>query len=239
MLDQKEEVKVSDRLDALRAADYGKSVRILNDTYLLKSTCDNLRFGNAYVIKGKNSKNLVLIDAVKREHRDELLRFRESGHNILAIILTSSDLVGQAYTELSDIARELNTQIYIHPMDSAMTHTVDITGYHNFLQEFDLTVFHMPGYTNGSIVIHSGATQALFTGNSAVGSPYERNDYFLNRPILDDQEDDMVLQESWKSICVDFEHILPSRGKPQFDIDFKRKEIIIQQLTKLEQTKTL
>ncbi len=239
MLDTVGHLDVFSRLDALRTAVYGDSVKILHDTFLLKFPKREQRYGNGYAIRHQNRKDLVLIDTVNREHHGELVRFRESGYNIKGLLLTNKNLISQAYTELSDIARELKTEIYIHPLDSPVTNSIDITGYHDFLQDFDLTVFHTPGNTSGSVMIFSGASGALFTGDSAIGSPYEADEYFFERPPISKDESDLALRESWKSISVDFKHILPLHGKPQFDINLEKRKQILNNLIKTERTKYL
>jgi glyoxylase-like metal-dependent hydrolase (beta-lactamase superfamily II) len=239
MIDQKAKLDLYTRLDLLRTAVYGKSVKILEDTFLLKSPKDAHRFGNAYAIRHQNRKDLILIDAVREEHKMELSRLRESGYNIKAILLTHAGLIDQAYTELSEIAREFETQIFIHPLDSKQTQTIDITGFHDVYIDFDLSIFHMPGHTSGSVVIYSGVSGALFTGDSAVGSPYEMDDYKFSRPVITNKDNDLALRESWRSISVDFIHMLPLHGKPEFDLSAEQRNEIMNQLITLTPTKTL
>ena len=61
MIDQEGKVDVFSRLDALRTAVYGDSVKILDDTFLMKFPKHEHRFGNAYAIRHQNRKDLVLI----------------------------------------------------------------------------------------------------------------------------------------------------------------------------------
>ncbi|WP_124980380.1 MBL fold metallo-hydrolase [Nonlabens xiamenensis] len=238
-MDKDDNVDIFTRLDELRTAVFGQSVKILPDTFLLKFEKLENRFGNAYAIRHRNRKDLVLIDTVRKEHEQELVRFRESGYDIKAILLTHSDLIGQSFDTLSNIANRFETQVYIHPLDSQSTGALDITGYHDVYKEFDLSIFHTPGHTSGSIVIYCGINKALFVGDSAVGAPYDNNAYYFERPIIENPQNDLALTESWRSMSIEFEHFLPLHGKPQFDITELERMSILRNLTKTEPTKTL
>ncbi|MGB3591382.1 MAG: MBL fold metallo-hydrolase [Nonlabens sp.] len=233
-------VEVFSRLDELRTAVFGNPVKILPDTFLLKFDKNHYRFGNGYVLKHRNQRDLVLIDAVKEEHRETLQRYVENGFKIKAILITHRDLLEQAYKPVKDIARDLDTNYFIHPLDSnGDDRALDITGYHDTFKAFDLSIFHLPGHTNGSVVIYCGLNKALFTGDSAVGSEYGLDEYYFERPPMESAEKDLALRESWKSLSVDFAHILPLHGKPQFDLSSEQKNQIIISLTKKEQTENL
>jgi glyoxylase-like metal-dependent hydrolase (beta-lactamase superfamily II) len=234
-----DKIEVFSRLDELRTAEFGTSVKILPDTFLLKFDKHRHRFGNGYAIRHRNGKDLVLIDTVRKEHKVELSRFRENGYNIKAILLTHSDLIGQAFASLSEIAKICDTQIYIHPLDSQSTGALDITGYHDIFKEFDLSIFHTPGHTSGSVVIYCGINRALFVGDSAVGSPYDTDSYYFERPVIESDQKDLALTESWRSMSIEFEHILPLHGKPQFDLSDLDRSGILRNLTKSEATKNL
>jgi glyoxylase-like metal-dependent hydrolase (beta-lactamase superfamily II) len=230
MIDQDHKLDIFSRLDLLRTAVYGDAVRILPDTFLLKFPGRNGNMGNGYAIRHHNGKDLVLIDTISKEHKLELARFRESEYNINAILLTNGNLIDQAYTELSEIAAENDTQIFVHPLDSKQSQAVDITGYHDVYTHFDLSVFHTPGFTGGAIVVHCGLNGALFTGDSAVGSDYSTDEYIFRRPGIDNEQNNLALRESWRSISVDFDHMLPLQGKPQFDLTEQQRKHILNQL---------
>lgn len=227
------------RLDELRTATFGSSVKILPDTFLLKFDKYQFRFGNGYIIRHRNNRELVVIDAVRKEHKEELARLVESGYNIRAILLTHSDLIDQAYAPLKSIMSELDTQIYIHSLDMQSTDCRDITSYDDVFKEFDLSIFHTPGHTGGSVVIYCGIHKTLFAGDSAVGAPYESDDYYFDRPIITSDSKDFALSESWRSIVVEFQHLLPLHGKPQFDINDVQRDDILRRLTREEATKSL
>ncbi len=230
MIDQDQKLDIFSRLDLLRTAVYGDSVKILTDTFLLKFPRSTNSMGNGYAIRHINGKDLVLIDTIAQEHKSELARFRESGYNIKAILLTNGNLIDQAYTDLSEIAAENDTQIYVHPLDSKQSQAVDITGYHDIYTHFDLSVFHTPGFTGGSVMVHCGLNGTLFTGDSALGSDYSADDNNFIRPYIDNQQGNLALRESWRSISVDFNHILPLQGKPQFDLTEEQRQQILNQL---------
>jgi glyoxylase-like metal-dependent hydrolase (beta-lactamase superfamily II) len=235
-----DKLEVFSRLDELRTAVYGEPVLILPDTFLLKFPKHEHRFGNAYMIRHRNQKDIVLIDAVREEHKSAIESYKESGYEIKAILLTHRDLSGQSYKPIHEIAEDLNTNYFIHSLDSGSDDkALDITGYNDVFKEFDLSVFHTPGHTPGSVTIFCGINKALFTGDSAVGSPYENDDYYFDRPIIKSEQDDLALRESWMSMSVEFEHVLPLHGKPQFDLNEQQRKDILRNLIKTESTKSL
>lgn len=237
MLTSKGNIEVLSRLEKLRAASSGDTVKILPNMWLLKSGPDQGAYNNAYAIRHKNRRDILLIDAVRPEHKSEIARFRESGYNIKAILLTNGHMIDHAYADLSDISEELDTQIYIHPLDSKQTNTIDINGYQEVFTAFDLSIFHTPGYTSGSVVIYCGINGVLLTGASAVGSAYDSDTYAFYRPVITNNDNDIALRESWRSVSVRFEHLLPLSGKPQFDITEEQYLQIMNQLIQITPTK--
>jgi glyoxylase-like metal-dependent hydrolase (beta-lactamase superfamily II) len=238
-MENADKIEVFSRLDELRTAVFGKAVKILPDTFLLKFDKHTHRFGNGYVLRQKNRKDIVLIDAVRKEHKEEIARLRESGYDIKAILLTHSDLLDQAYASVAELKEELNTNIYIHPFDRHGHDAENIMVTNDVFDAFGLKVFHTPGHTKGSVVIYCDFNKALFTGDSAIGSKYEDDDYYFERPPLESHQKDLGLQESWRTITEEFEHVLPLHGKPQFEIDDEQRTQIMRNLTKEQPTKSL
>ncbi len=235
-----DKIDVFSRLDELRTAVYGEPVLILPDSFLLKFDKHQHRYGNGYVIRHRNRRDLVLIDAVRPEHQSTLERYKKDGYKIKAILITHRDIVKQAYKPLHEIAEEFDSNYFIHSLDSDDNdHALNITGYHDVFKDFDLSVFHTPGHTSGSVIIYCGINKALYTGDSAVGSPYESDKYYFERPPIESDQNDLALRESWMSISVDFEHILPLHGKPQFDLSEQERIQIMRNLVKEESTKSL
>ncbi|AZQ44364.1 MBL fold metallo-hydrolase [Nonlabens ponticola] len=238
-MEQVDRIDVYSRLDELRTAVFGESVKILPDTFLLKYDKHVHHFGNGYMLRHKNRHDIILIDAVIKEHKEEIARFRESGYHIKAILLTHADLISQAYDDVDNIAKDLDTTIYIHPLDKNNTQLAAIDEPNDVFDAFGIKVYHTPGHTKGSVAIYCEFNKALFTGDSAIGSPYEKDEYYFERPPIASEQADLGLRESLRSISVDFEHLLPLHGKPQFEIDDEERERIMRNLTKEESTKNL
>ncbi|WP_194852527.1 MBL fold metallo-hydrolase [Nonlabens antarcticus] len=234
-----DKIDIFSRLDELRTAVYGKPVKILPDTFLMKFEKNENREGNGYVMRHKNRQDIIIIDGIREEHRDELTRLKESGYNVKAVLLTNVDMLDKTYADLETIKEDLGADIYIHDLDNKGGAFKNITSNPEVFQDFGLKIIHTPGHTNGSVIIYCDFNKALFTGDSAVGSPYKEDDYYFDRPIIENDQKDLGLRESWRTITEEFEHILPLHGKPQFDLTDDERTTILRNLIKDESTKKL
>ncbi|GAA0871689.1 hypothetical protein GCM10009117_08350 [Gangjinia marincola] len=237
-----EKLKVFSRLDQLRTAVYGHPEKILSDTFLMKIPKHVYRFGNTYAIRHLDYQKILLIDAVRPENKEALQHFKDSGYEIAGIVLTHGDLLDQAYTSLDEIANEWDTTIYMHLMDAKNQSGAveDVMTEPDALKAFGLKVYHMPGHTSGSIMLYTGINEGmLFTGDSAVGSPYESDEYYFERPPITNEQTDYGLIEAWRSFNEPVRHMLPLHGKPQFDMTDQQQADMIRNLIKDEPTKSL
>lgn len=238
-----EKIEIYSRLDELRTAVFGTVHKILPETFLMKTKKFQHRFGNTYAVRHTNRKEIILIDAVRPENKEALQGFLSKGYTISAILLTHGDLLAQAYASMEQIKKDVGgAPIFIHPLDmhSQSKSLKDITAKHQVFKHFDLDVFHFPGHSGGSVVIRSGINGGMiFTGDSAIGSPYEQDDYSFVRPVIQEHTKDFALAEAWKGFAADFEHFLPQHGKPQFDLDEDERHTILRKLARDEPTLSL
>ncbi len=238
-----EKIEIFSRLDELRTAIFGTVHKILPETFLMKTEKFQHRFGNTYAVRHTNGKEIILVDAVRPENKMALQGFLEKGYKISAVLLTHGDLLAQAYGSMAQIKEDLGgAPIFIHPLDmhGQEKDLKDITAKHDVLKHFDISIFHFPGHTGGSAIIHSGLNGGmLFTGDSAIGSRYELDDYSFVRPIIEEHTKDFGLAESWKNFDSDFEHVLPLHGKPQFDLEEDDRHTILRKLAQDEPTTSL
>lgn len=227
-------------IESLRSLNFGFLLKILSSVYLIKVDKHQYRYGNMYIIKHPVRKSLVLIDAVRPESKIALERFMKDGYTVDAVLLTHSDLIDQAYGDLKEVSTNLgNPAIYIHPKDvkPRWEDAQDIMTAPSAFSDYELEVFHFPGHTPGSSVIYSELNNGMvFSGDSAVGSNYEKEAYHFDRPPNNSDE---VLRESWQKFNKEFSHFLPLHGKPEFTLSRKRKEEILDNLRKQEPTKSL
>lgn len=228
------------KIEKLRNLEFGNPKNILPNVYLIKVDKHQFRYGNMYIIKHPTRKSLLLIDAVRPESKNALNDFMATGYSIDSVLLTHSDLIGQAYGSLDEISTNLGgTSIYIHPNDikSRWEDARDIMSAASQFSDYKIEVHHFPGHTPGSSIIYSGLNGGMvFSGDSAVGSNYEKEEYYFDRPP---NKADDGLRECWSNFEKDFQHFLPLHGKPEFTISRKRRERILQNLSKEEPTKNL
>lgn len=179
-------------------------------------------------------------------HEDSIENIQEllqDGFTVSALLLTHSDLVDQSYTSMKQLSQDLGgAPIFIHPLDSkkSASDLEDILQKNEIFDRFAISVYHTPGHTGGSVMIHSKINNGmLFTGDSAVGSPYDVDQYYFERPPIADETRDQGLAKSWSVFTKPFKHILPLHGKPQFGLTEGDQIDIILNLSKNEPTKSL
>ncbi len=227
-------------IETLRNLNFGFLLKILPNVHLIKVDKHQYRYGNMYIIKHPNRKSLVLIDAVRPESKIAMERFIKDDYTVDAVLLTHSDLIDQAYGDLEEISTNLgNPTFYIHPKDvkSGWEDAQDIMTVPSAFSDYELNVFHFPGHTPGSSVVYSGLNNGMvFSGDSAIGSNYEKEAYYFDRPPNNADE---ALRESWQQFNKEFSHFLPLHGKPEFTLSRKRQDEILQHLRKQEPTKSL
>lgn len=231
-----EKIDIFSRLDELRTAVFGTVHKILPETFLMKTGKSKDRFGNTYAIRHTNRTEIVLIDAVLPENKKALQGFLKKGYKISAVLLTSGEVLEKSYAPIEQIKKDLKgAPVFIHPLDmqGQEKELKDITSKPQVFKHFDISIYPFPGGTGGSVLIRSGLNGGmLFTGDSAIGSPYEDDSYSFERPSLNDETEDFGLAESWKNFEDDFEHFLPRHGKPQFELEEETRDDILRSLGK-------
>lgn len=229
-------------LEKFLTTEPGTIFQILDNVYGIKADRHQYRYGNMYVIVHKEEKKLLLIDAVREESIRPMKNWIANGYSISAVFLTHKDLLGQAYASIHQISEDLgDAPIFIHPADTPENSAdlFDITCAVDITTDFDVQVFHSPGHTSGSIIIYSELNDGiLFTGDSAVGSPYEDEQYYFERPPNETSEDNKLIH-FWQNFHLPFKHILPLHGKPQFQLNDLQRDYILSNLRKPEKTESL
>ncbi|WGK64504.1 MBL fold metallo-hydrolase [Croceiramulus getboli] len=242
-MEVKDRIDIFSTLDELRTAVYGDPVKILPETFLMKVKKFKHRFGNTYALRHLNRKDLILIDAIRPENKPAIDQFLDQGYQVRGILLTHGDLIKQAYADLHHISEELgNAPIFMHPLDAGEYGDLitDITEPNFVLEDFGIESYHYPGHTPGSVILYSERNEGmLFAGDSAVGSPYDQDDYYFERPPIENDETDFGLAQNWKRFVKPFKHFLPLHGKPQFGLSEPQQKDIILNLTKDQKTESL
>ncbi len=230
-------------VEELKNKKVGERTLILPDTFLVKVAKHRYRTGNSYIIQHLDRKELLLIDVVHQDSQKAIQQLIQDGFDIVGLLLTHSDLIHQSYTNMKKLSEDLgDIAIYIHPLDSGSQGDFlkNILEPNEVFNKFSISIDHLPGHTGGSVVIHSEINNGmLFAGDSAVGSPYEKEEYYFERPPIANQSQDIGLAQHWKNYTKPFKHMLPLHGKPQFNLSEGQQKDIIINLSKDEPTKTL
>lgn len=236
-------VSYSQILSEIKKAENGERVLILPDTFLLKVAKFQYRVGNSYILRHINRKEVLLIDVVHETSKNTVDDLISDGYDIQGLLLTHSDLIDQAYTNMAQLSKDLNSApIFAHPLDSKKSSAdiKDIMKKNDVFEKFSINIYHTPGHTGGSVLIYSDINGGmLFTGDSAVGSPYDVEKSYFERPPIADESTDMGLAGSWRFFRQPFKHILPLHGKPEFDLSEGRQKDVLLNLSKDLKTESL
>lgn len=219
-------IKNSEILQELRQLPLGRAYEILPNTLLVKGQRFQHRYANMYILADENRREILLIDAVRIEAKQPVLDLMQKGYKVRGIILTHNHLVGQAFSNMQTVSETFGgTPLFMHPADispyiSMMRSVVDEE---HAMQDFGLEVIHMEGHTYGSVSIYSkmnGGT--LFCGDNAIGSPYDMDTYYFERPKTRSSRTDAKLARIWKELGHRVSNLLPLHGKPEMYITEKR-----------------
>ena len=229
-------------LEQQRNATIGSMHQLLPNVFVIKVDKHQYRYGNMYIIVNETKKELFLIDAVRNESIFPVDKFRESGFRVKGIFITHKHIVEQAYGKLDKIAEDFDdAPIFMDTKDAGEFSEFVHSPYekHDALSASKISVIAMPGHTEGSICIYHPANGGMvFTGDAAVGSPFEEDDYYFERPPNNDKKDQQ-LRQRWEKFNVPVKHILPLHGKPEFNLSEERLNEILENLRKNEKTQSL
>ena len=192
----------------------GQLVQLFNDIWAVKVSASR----TGYLII--NDGSVFLIDAIHPntlESVETLISTRKL--NMGAVIFSEREWV-TPFMETKKKSKTLkNAPALIHNGDANATKgLIKIRSYSNFLNRHGISYWHFSGVSPGSIILsYQGNGGIIFTGGHALGSPFSSKENSLNRPNLNQADDEKIIS-GWENLNTDIRHILPSSGKPIFDL---------------------
>jgi glyoxylase-like metal-dependent hydrolase (beta-lactamase superfamily II) len=205
-------------LNDIRNARPGQAVSIRPDLDLFRVPKQRFRNGQSYALY--HDDHIVLVDAVHAITRDAV-RDRLNGRRVSALLLTHSDLLGQAFGKPAELSEWLGgAPVLINSYD-----TLGYDGLHPIesntplLEDLGIAYHHVPGHTPGSTAYLHLPTGYLFTGDIIVGNNYEKAEqHFTHAPIAD--TDWALNKAGWQGIPeAGVKAVLPLHGQPSFGKD--------------------
>ena len=200
-------------LATIRAARPGQSAVVNEQLTLFRVPKQRFRNGQSYALR--HGERTILIDAVHgitRDAVDAVLAERPAA----ALLLTHSDLVGQAFGSPAALSDWLGgVPVLINSYD-----TLGRDGLHPIesntpiLEDLGIAYHHVPGHTPGSTAYLHLPTGYLFTGDIIVGNNYEKpQQHFTHAPISD--ADWALNKVGWEGIpAAGVKAVFPLHGQP-------------------------
>ncbi len=218
----------------------GKFLKLIPDTFIIKGDAGKDGFNQGYAIRHLNQKDIILIDVIEKATKGAVKKWVEDGYNIKAILISNTSVLKNAYADLKTISEDTGgAPIYAHPMTTLKEDfkIKDITAKKNELfKSFGLTIFNLPGNGGGSVIIHSNINEGmLFTGEDALGSPYDSELNKFSRPQMKSKNDEYGLAQSWSEFEQPFRYLFPLRGKPGFNIEEDDQSAILNKLSRMRE----
>lgn len=202
-------------LSQIQATASGQSVQLAGDLYAFRVPKERFRHGQTYALL--RGQDLILIDAVHAITK-EAVDALKANYKVVALLITHSDLIHQAFDKMPVLANWLGCKVYAHPADHKGQILEDVTQAADFLHQYDLSVHAIPGHTPGSVVYYDQLHQRLFAGDAAVGNNYDQQGTaFTHAPIPSALWQNF--EAGWKTAPSPIQQVFPLHGQPDFALD--------------------
>lgn len=235
----KMEILHSQSAEFIEKGETGKFLKLIPDTFIIKGAERNTGVHQGYAIRHLNRKDIILIDVVETSTKEAVKKLVNDGYTIKAILISNSQVYKTAYADVKTMSQDAGgAPIFMHPRISPKDGDTlkDITGKHEIMKNFGLTITDLPGNGGGSVLIYSDINDGmLFTGADAEGSPYDSELNTFTRPQLDSKNDEYGLAESWGAFELAFTYLFPLCGKPGFNLDEGKQTDILNKLSKIQE----
>ena len=214
-------------LDGIRVTPPGQSAQLAGDLALFRVAKARFRYGQSYALLRGDA--TVLVDAVHAATRGAVDGVLADAAPVAALLLTHSDLLGQAFGPVEDLADWLGAPVVIHEADRRGTSARPITfggraddDANGLLADLGLMAYPVPGHTPGSVVYAAWPERYLFCGDAAVGPAYSGRGgagvgAWSHPPIADADWD--AFEDGWRAVSVPPRAVLPLHGRPALRLD--------------------
>lgn len=172
------------------------------EIYLLKIEIENTgHITNTYVLKDKETNNLLVIDPAY--DGDQIGReLKIIGGKLESVVVTHSH--ADHIAGLAKLVNRTNSKVYIHELDENGLYNptlneeeivktkVELVNEQNVITVKDkykikignivLEIMHTPGHTKGSIILYNKQQNILFSGDTIFENTYGRTDLVSSKP---------------------------------------------------------
>lgn len=235
----KMEILHSQSAEFIKQGETGKFLKLIPDTFLIKGGERENGVHQGYAVRHINRKDIILIDVVEEATKEAVKKLVNDGYTIKGILISNHLVYKTAYTDVKTMSEDAGgAPVFMHPRISPKNGDTlkDITGRHDIIKHFGLTITDLPGNGGGSVLIYSDINDGmLFTGADADGSPYDSDLNTFTRGKLDSKNDEYGLAESWGAYVMPFTYLFPLKGKPAFNIDDGQRTDILAKLSRIQE----
>ena len=189
---------------------------------------------DAFQYLSGNDVDLLLLDLKMpgKDGFDVLKELNEQSIRSKIIVLT-------AYADVKTLSEDAGgAPVFMHPRITPKNgdKVKDITGRHDIIKSFGLTISDLPGSGGGSVLIYSDINDGmLFTGADAEGSSYDSDLSTFERPKLESKNDEFGLAQAWGAFVLPFTYLFPLCGKPGFNLDEGAQQDILMKLSRIQE----
>lgn len=214
----------------------GKFVQILPNTYIIKGAINDRGFDQGYALSNFNNKEFILIDVVQEATREAVETLVKDGYKFKAILITGKSVLNETYADLSQLSEDAGgADIYLHPdLSSDSSEAKALTQNDSLLSSFNLQTEELPAGEEGEVLIYAGNNNGmLFAGDTAKGSAYESNDFLFSREEQENESEEFIIKNFWKSYDRKFAYFFPRRGKPAIEVDDRTRTSLLDRLSRM------
>lgn len=213
----------------------GKFRELLPGIFIIKGAKNDRGFDQAYAIQN-GKKDLLLIDVVEEAYKEAVQYLLNNAYNIKAILITGKAVLNDCYDDLETLSKDSGgAVIYIHPeIAPSNSETSPLTGTDELLSNFGLEALVIPK-KEGEVVMHCKRHNGMiFSGDSAVGSAYNSDEFTFTRGRELKQEQAFEVEEFWKGLNREFDYFFPRKGKPAIEVDERTRTTLLTRLAQGE-----
>ncbi len=193
----------------------GAAFEVGENVHAFRVPKHRFRKGNTYALS--RPEGVILIDAIHQVTAAALNKHL-AGRKVLAVLLTHSDLVQQAFGPPKLLSHCFNNApVLIHSADATAADLTHLEAAGELLESLGISYFHIPGHTPGSVLYRTEPEQLLFAGDGVIGRRYGSNpeeESASHAPIDDADWEGFV--EGWASVLPPIEAVLPLHGEMMF-----------------------
>ncbi len=193
----------------------GAGFEVGENVYAFRVPKHRYRKGNTYALSRPGG--VILVDAV-HQVTAAALNQHLAGRKVLAVLLTHSDLLQQAFGPPKLLSHCFGgAPVLIHSADAKAPDLTHLEEADELLEQLGISYYHIPGHTPGSVLYRTEPERLLFAGDGVIGRPYGSDpddESASHAPIA--EADWTAFVEGWAAVLPPVEAVLPLHGEMLF-----------------------